>query len=171
VRDEAARHDAALGALAGLCATLVMTSAMERMHQRLPVGERYPLTPREITESVAPLRGERALTTATLYAHFAYGAATGAIYGAVAPRGGVVSGMLFGIGVWLASYLGWIPALRILKPAADHPPRRNALMLTAHMLWGASTALALRELTRVRRGALAAGALRDLAKGRVRPRR
>jgi hypothetical protein len=51
-----------------------------------------------------------------------------------------------GVAVWVASYLGWIPVVGILKPATLHPKRRNALMLVAHLVWGASTSLAMREL-------------------------
>lgn len=160
--------DAALGAIAGLCATFVMTSAMERMHRRLPAHQRYPLTPREITQSVAPVGDERAEAAGALSAHFAYGGLTGALYGAAAPRGGIVSGMLYGLGVWTLSYLGWIPALRILKPATDHPARRNALMLAAHLVWGAATALALRELKKAQEGAFAGGDLRDARAERAR---
>jgi hypothetical protein len=44
-----------------------------------------------------------------------------------------------------------VPALGILKPASEHPARRNAVMITAHVVWGAATALALRELLFARR--------------------
>jgi putative membrane protein len=30
-----------------------------------------------------------------------------------------------------------LAALGILKPATEHPPRRNALMIAAHLIWGA----------------------------------
>ena len=59
--------------------------------------------------------------------------------------------------MWLASYMGWIPAARILKPASGHPPRRNALMLAAHVVWGAATARAMRELVLARETIFADG--------------
>jgi len=108
---------ALLGAIAGFCATLAMTAAMERMHQRLPAKQRYPLTPREITEAVRPTDGERGAATASLCAHFAYGAATGALFAVAAPRGAVRSGLLFGVACWTGSYLGWVPGLRIPRGA------------------------------------------------------
>jgi hypothetical protein len=153
---------AALGAVAGYAATLAMTSLMERLYERLPQTERYPLTPREITETIAPAGDEDATATRTLLAHFAYGALTGALYGIAPRRTGLTSGALYGVGVWCVSYLGWIPSLGILKPASSHPVRRNALMLAAHLVWGAVTAWGLAELMRSHSGAFAAGELKDL---------
>src|SRR5687768_11142105 len=78
------------GATAGLAATVPMTIAMELMHRQLPRRQRYPLPPRIITERVAGKAGMRGAMdedqriVAALAAHFAYGTATGAIYGAIA---------------------------------------------------------------------------------------
>jgi hypothetical protein len=154
---------AALGAVAGYAATLAMTALMQRLHERLPDDEGYPLTPREITETLAPARDDEATATRTILAHFAYGALTGALYGLAAPRAGLAGGALYGVGVWSASYLGWIPSLSILKPATSHPPRRNALMIAAHLVWGGATAWGLSELMRSHRGAFAGGELKDRA--------
>ncbi|WP_207790011.1 hypothetical protein [Sphingosinicella humi] len=142
------------GAIAGFAGTLAMTAAMRRMHEKLPAKQRYPLTPREIVDSAAGDAGTEAenelskdVTTA---AHFAYGAATGALMGAANVAMGPVSGGIAGVGVWLASYMGWIPTARLLKPATNHPPRRNVLMIAAHIVWGVSTARAMRELALAR---------------------
>ena len=56
------------------------------------------------------------------------------------PMSDVGKGIAFGLGVWTASYLGLLPALGILKPATQHPLRRNLLMIGAHVVWGASLA-------------------------------
>ncbi|WP_421697113.1 hypothetical protein [Ancylobacter sp.] len=138
-----------LGALAGVAATLPMTMAMRRLHGRLPNKERYPLPPREISANL-PHLGLTA-PTATLLHHFAYGGAAGAAFGLLRPRSARLAGPLFGIGVWVASYLGWIPVLGILRPATLHPARRNALMLAVHLVWGAGLATGLRELEQARR--------------------
>jgi hypothetical protein len=120
-----------IGGIAGLVGTLAMTSAMARGHRRLPEEERYPLTPREIVDSTAERVGVRleneAAKDATIAAHFAYGAACGALIAAVDPRASEAKGAVAGIGVWLASYLGWIPGVGILRPATEHPLRRNLL--------------------------------------------
>jgi hypothetical protein len=78
-----------LGALAGLAATGPMTLAMKLMHEQLPREERYPLPPRQVTEGLAEKAGvgghldEEEREAATWASHFAYGAACGALYGAV----------------------------------------------------------------------------------------
>ena len=143
-----------LGGIAGFVGTMAMTAAMRRLHARLPEEERYPLTPREIIDSTAE-QAEVALTSeaakdVTTAAHFAYGAACGAMLGAAAPRAGPITGAAAGVGVWLGSYLGWLPVAGLLKPATDHPARRNGLMITVHLVWGAATALAMRELVFIR---------------------
>ncbi|HYH18295.1 MAG TPA: hypothetical protein VD995_06720 [Azospirillum sp.] len=145
------------GALAGAIATVPMTWAMNRMHRRLPRRERYPLPPRLITERVAAAvdvaddltgRQHEALALAS---HYAYGAAVGAGCAPVIQATGappVVAGVGYGLAVWGASYLGWIPALRILRPATEHPARRVAMMLAAHMVWGAATGYLTARLSR-----------------------
>lgn len=143
-----------LGGIAGFVGTMAMTAAMRRLHERLPEQESYPLTPREIIDSTAE-QAEIALTSeaakdVTTAAHFAYGAACGAVLGAAAPRMGPIAGAAAGVGVWLGSYLGWLPAAGILKPATDHPARRNGLMIAVHLVWGATTAFAMRELVLIR---------------------
>jgi hypothetical protein len=154
-----------IGAIAGFAGTLAMTAAMRRMHEKLPPDERYPLTPREIVDSASeqagvPIGNETAKDVTTA-AHFAYGAASGALLGIANVMLGPVSGASAGVGVWLASYMGWIPGVRILKPATDHPPRRNLLMIAAHVVWGVSTAKAMRELVEARETILDRGESKD----------
>src|SRR4051812_31317968 len=139
-----------IGAIAGFVGTMAMTAAMRRLHRRLPARERYPLTPREIVDSGAKqigvaLPGEAAKDV-TAAAHFAYGAVTGAMLAALNPDPKRKTGALFGVAVWLGSYMGWIPAVGNLKPATQHPARRNLLMIGVHIVWGAATAGAIREL-------------------------
>lgn len=125
-----------------------MTAVMRRLHRNLPPASRYPLPPREIVDEALHRAPQSARPTLTTVSHFGYGAATGALFGLMAPRGGVLTGCAYGVAVWAASYLGWIPAAGILRPATVHPSDRNALMITAHLVWGAVTALTARELDR-----------------------
>lgn len=134
------------GALAGFVATVPMTVAMELMRRQLPASERYPLPPREITMEVAEEAGvkeqmnEPERIGATLVAHFGYGAAVGALYAPLARKSSLppaLEGAAYGLAVWAGSYLGLLPAMNILRPATEHPPRRTALMITAHLIWGA----------------------------------
>ena len=148
-----------LGALAGLAATAPMTLAMKLMHEQLPGHEQYPLPPRQVTEGLAEKAGvdrhldEEDRESATWVSHFAYGAACGALYGALseglensgAPP--ALAGAGFGVAVWAGSYLGWLPAAGIISPATEHPPRRNALMIAAHVVWGAGVGVALERLS------------------------
>lgn len=139
---------AATGAVAGLIATIPMTLAMRVMFTALPRREQYPLPPRQIVTRLAHrARVHRHLDDdnrrhLARTAHFGFGTAAGAAYGLVGRRccPGILGGMLFGTGVWAASYLGWLPAAGILPPATRMPRRRNALMIVAHWVWGASVA-------------------------------
>ena len=145
-----------LGALAGLAATAPMTLAMKLMHEQLPREEQYPLPPRQVTEGVAEKAGvneqldEDERRAATWVSHFAYGTACGALYGALSGERvdsrPLLAGAGFGLAVWAGSYLGWLPAAGIISPATEHPPRRNALMIAAHVVWGATTGAALAGL-------------------------
>jgi uncharacterized membrane protein YagU involved in acid resistance len=143
-----------IGGIAGIAGTMAMTAAMRRLHRRLPADERYPLTPREIVDSGSkqiglPLVGEAAKDVTTA-AHFAYGAACGALIAAMNPDPSKRSGAAAGAAIWLASYMGWIPAVGTLEPATKHPARRNLLMIGVHLVWGAATAGAMRELRAAR---------------------
>jgi uncharacterized membrane protein YagU involved in acid resistance len=158
-----------IGGIAGFVGTMAMTGAMRRMHRRLPPKESYPLPPREIVDSAAKQSGivlpsEVAKDVSTA-AHFAYGAAVGAVIGALNPTPSKKSGALAGAAVWLASYMGWIPAVGILDPATRHPGRRNGLMIAAHLVWGWSTAAAMRELAAARETMLGTGPDKDAPPG------
>lgn len=152
-----------LGAVAGFVATLPMSIAMRKLHGSLPDRERYPAPPRELidstTDEAVPEEPARDLTIA---AHHLYGAATGALVAAAVPRAGPVAGAAAGVAVWTGSYLGWIPTVGLLRPATDHPGRRNAMMLAAHLVWGAATALTFRELVRERESLFAGGPDKDV---------
>ncbi|WZO98992.1 DUF1440 domain-containing protein [Isosphaeraceae bacterium EP7] len=149
--------DLARGAASGLLATIPMTLAMEGMHAMLPDWERYPLPPRQISEQferAASIRhelDESQETALTLASHLAYGAGAGAVYGTIAarlPASPAVRGAAFGLGVWAVSYLALMPALGVLSPATEHPRRRTALMIGAHLVWGASAGVLFDRLQR-----------------------
>ncbi|MBE7549582.1 MAG: DUF1440 domain-containing protein [Anaerolineales bacterium] len=133
------------GALAGFIATLPMSAVMLAARELLPLHEQYPLPPSEIVSEVADKTGVEEVeagpehSVATTVAHFAYGAAAGALYAALPYRifpSAALNGTAFGLAVWTGSYLGLLPALGILTPATEHPARRNALMIAAHVVWG-----------------------------------
>lgn len=144
------------GAVAGLTATVPMTAAMAGMHRLLPPELSYPLPPRLITENVletvnvedqVPEEGERELSVVN---HFAYGTAMGAIYAAglesLDAKPTMANGIAFGLGVWAGSYQALLPLAGLFPPAHKQPAARNALMIAAHVVWGAALGMTHRKL-------------------------
>lgn len=147
------------GMAAGCAATAPMTLAIYAIEAALPREQRLPslkepaLLSRKIFDA-ADVRDEleRDEEEALIWiGHFAYGAACGAIYGAAAKppvRHSLAAGALFGLAVWGASYAGWIPAVGLLRFPTQRPAGRVAEFVASHLVWGASTALALRMMER-----------------------
>lgn len=150
-----------LGALAGIAGTAAMTAAMNRMYQRLPRDEQYPLPPREITQGMLGGSSEDSLQDRSTAAHFGFGAAAGALMGTISPSARPVTGAIAGLCIWAASYFGWVPVLGVLESAEKHPIRRNALMIGAHLVWGSVTTATMRDLLSARRTMLGKGPIRD----------
>lgn len=143
-------HRILFGAAAGTAAAIPMTAYWEYMHARLPGEPPRPLPPREVLEALAVKAGvnrqlsERDMQNLTLAAHFGYAAVTGALFGLILPRRRVAAlgaGMLFGLGVWSASYLGWLPATGVRHHPRYDPPARTGLMIGGHLVWGATVGL------------------------------
>ncbi len=144
------------GALAGFLATFPMTWSMQLLHRALPPRQRYPLPPRQITmrairEAGAPAPpDEPSRQAVTLVAHYAFGAAMGALYELGAShdnRRTATEGLAVGLGVWAANYVGVLPALGLMEPANRHPAPRTLVMIAAHCVWGTSAAAALALLS------------------------
>lgn len=142
----------------GFVGTVPMSIAMLGGRELLPVDEQYALPPHEITGEVAEQVGlgehleapEHYI--ATVVGHFAYGAAAAIPYALIEDRidaSPAVKGAAYGLGLWAASYLGWLPAAGILRPATQHPAGRNLLMIGCHLIWGAATALTYESLKSV----------------------
>ena len=138
------------GAAAATVAAIPLTAYWEYMHNQLPGEPPRPLPPREIVEAMAVKAGvsrelsERDMQNLTLAAHFGYAAATGALFGLMAPRRApakVAAGALFGVGVWAASYLGWLPAAGLRQPVTYDPVDRTRLMISGHVVWGVALGL------------------------------
>jgi uncharacterized membrane protein YagU involved in acid resistance len=139
-------RDLTIGAIAGATATVPMSVAMELLYDRLPAWQRYPLPPRLITRRLADLTEldgtltERQTRGVVLGLHLLYGATVGSVFPSIArqvPLPPVATGIGYGLFVWTASYLGLLPALRLLRPATQHPRRRSVVMILAHVVWGA----------------------------------
>ena len=137
------------GSFGGLLATAPMTLVMRGLHKEVPADERRPLPPEQVTHEVVrqtvgvETHPERPGWEATTWAsHFGYGLTCGALYGALAPHlpgPPAAKGVAFGLAVWTGSYLGWLPAAGVRRPATEAPASENALMIAAHVVWGAAT--------------------------------
>jgi putative membrane protein len=122
----------------------------------LPRREQYHLPPRQITEEITERVGleddmtEDQLVGLTIFSHFGYGALFGAIYALFEERMQLhasLKGAVTGMAIWIGSYLGWLPALGILRPATRHPWRRNLMMILAHFIWGIALGEVVRKLS------------------------
>jgi hypothetical protein len=129
------------GAAGGAIATVAMSAVMVAGDRMGLMGEQPPtaITRTALRDAGVDRPAEPANVVAP-FAHLAFGAMAGLIYGllrGVVRRGtGGLLGMIFGLGVWVVSYNGWIPALGILPPPEDDRPGRPAVMLVAHLVYG-----------------------------------
>lgn len=86
--------------------------------------------------------GERAVVASV--AHLGFGVACGALFGAIrhaasvrGPLASIVAALAFANLVYVTSYQGWVPALRIMPPASRDQPGRVGTMVVAHWVYGA----------------------------------
>jgi hypothetical protein len=94
-----------------------------------------------------PVPSERIglLTTVT---HWAYGTGWGALYGLVEgskSRRPLVDGLVFGTGVWAASYATLVP-MGIYQAPTEYPPAELAIDWSYHAVYGAAVAAAYRAI-------------------------
>ncbi len=132
------RRIAAAGAT-GLAATAPMTGWMLTGQLVSRHGEQPP---KRVVRTLGGRAGipsrRRGLVTVlvTAAAHAGFGAACGALYGAVVSRSNPMRGAAFGIGIWATSYAGWIPAMDIMPPPRKDAAGRAWTILTAHVVYG-----------------------------------
>lgn len=130
----------ARGAAAGLVATCTMSAVLVVARATGWLGEPPP---RKLTRRVLDRIGIRArgkkLDVATLVAHAGYGVGTGILYAMIpGRRAPVMRGTAFGLGVWAASYMGWIPAVGLMARPKNDRPGRPTSMILAHLVFGAT---------------------------------
>ncbi len=146
------RREAAVGlsgVLPGLGATSVMTFFMLLGHHLGARSVQEPVPPKRITERVARRVGLRRhidqdrLTALSIMAHFGYGSFFAVVYrmtvGRLTRQPAV--GALFGLALWAAGYLGYLPRLGLYPSAGDRPKGRVAVVAGSHLVWGAALAL------------------------------
>jgi hypothetical protein len=131
------------GAGAGAAATIAMSAPMLAA-QRLGLMGRQP--PEAIAAAVTGDPDSKKTDVLAVAGHLAFGAGSGALYGlAAGRRAGPLTGLAYALGVWAASYQGWLPALGILPPADRDRPGRPAAMIVAHLVFGGTLGRLLRQ--------------------------
>lgn len=143
-----------VGGLSGFAATVPMTAFMLAADRLGWKGREGPeAIVQQALDTVSVPRTRRQELLGITGAHFAFGTGCGAVYGAVSQRLAqslppVVSGIGFGIGVWLANYQGWVPAAGILPPGPHDRRDRQARVFWAHIVYGATLGWATSRVSR-----------------------
>jgi hypothetical protein len=132
------------GIIGGLIGTALQTLVMWA-GQRLHLLGAFPpkrITQRALAKLGRPPQDQTSQFLLTALLHLGFGMSAGAIFGLLArplrlPWGRPLGGILFGTLVWVVSYFGWVPALRLMpEPQHDHPSTRPLVMLFNHWVYG-----------------------------------
>ena len=135
------------GAYAGALATTAMTGVMK-------AGQwtgfyHLDIAPKEITEVALDKAGLRQQMSEgeeiglTAINHWAYGMGGGAVFGLLRrrldpPLPGAIQGIIFALGIWVISYMGWVPAVGLMPAVWNQRPDRALELLLAHVVYGAT---------------------------------
>ena len=102
------------------------------------VIDRAAATAGQATEIGGPVdQDERTVTS--IGSHMLYGAAAGAIYGLVQDELKLPAdpgGMAYGIALWTAGYIGWLPALGVLHRPWQQRTGDALVPFAAHLAFG-----------------------------------
>ena len=87
--------------------------------------------------------------TAGAAVHYAFGTATGGLYGAVAELSPAVTagmGLPFGAAFWLIADETAVPLLRLSKPPTEYPASTHVYALASHVVFGLTVELVRRAV-------------------------
>jgi uncharacterized membrane protein YagU involved in acid resistance len=86
-----------------------------------------------------------------LLQHFGYGVNAGVGYALLRKRlpqiSPLLAGTVYGIGLYLVGYAGWLPLVHLYPPPTQNPRRKVALLVVEHIVFGATTALTYRTIS------------------------
>jgi hypothetical protein len=141
----------ALGALAGLAGTMAL-QAVRAANQKLIPASSPPIKkdPGEFmvkqAEKALPRSTRRRIpkkleAVGAKFLALGYGMTFGALYAVSRPKTRLilVEGTMLGVVTWAAGYLGWLPALGLMKPVWKHKPAQVAMPVAEHALFGVAT--------------------------------
>jgi putative membrane protein len=97
------------------------------------------------------LAGREKKEMAGAVVHYAFGVATGGLYGAIAelkPATTAGAGLPFGATVWLIADEIIVPALGLSKPPTAYPLSTHAYSIASHLVYGLTTEIVRREVRR-----------------------
>jgi hypothetical protein len=143
-----AKERASKGALAGLVATVALTGLRKAWAKLGLVFETAPMQVVDRMEEVgivddpSPV-GRRLLT---VFAHFAYGAGTGAAFGLLRSEKGTPTdeaavGSALGVLAWGAGWSSWLPLTGVHRPPWAQKTPRVLLPVVDHAVFGAAWGL------------------------------
>jgi hypothetical protein len=138
--------DLVYGAIAGVNGAACM-SVLRLAARRANLIDVMP--PQVLRESVSGSDAPPGATHAADHAlHLGIGLAGGAAYAALPPRTrGVVSGALFGAGLWAVSILVLAPALGARRAGEQITEPQGLVNLLAHLAYGALLPVMIRDMT------------------------
>ena len=150
-----AKRRAATGALGGLGATLVLTGLRQAWAKMGLVFETAPMQVVDRAEEVG-LVGNLSPPSRrflVVFAHFAYGAATGTTFGLLRrERGGpgeeAAVGSALGVLAWGAGWSSWLPLTGVHKAPWTQRTPKVLLPVMDHAVFGAAWGLLNRVLSR-----------------------
>ena len=146
--------DVAAGAIAGTLATVVMSTVMLGALRAGLLGRQPPrLIADAVLDEVPGRQSEAVHRLGTALVHLGYGAVAGAVHQAVrgvSPPASAGSGLGAGAGagVWALNYVAIAPAIGLLEAPQRDRPDRPIVMLVAHLVWGAVSAIVGDDIAR-----------------------
>jgi uncharacterized membrane protein YagU involved in acid resistance len=146
------------GGLAGGVATVLMTIFMwGAKHLGLYASQPAPKAVSQgmlgkvlPTRFLVPRSGRQTFTGVS---HAGFGVGLGGVYGlgtSIVPAS-ALSGLAFGLLVWLASCMGWVPQAGLMPPPTKDERGRAVSILGAHMVYGTTLGFTMRRLAGRRR--------------------